>query len=118
MTKQGIGVLITALRCPQKRTVSAITEKFHIPHLAVDPSPCSSRTQGGFTLDLPRPQENLVTVLIDLIHSVAWKRIHLEFNRGFGRVEFQLLAFYIIYGYLEFPINSVLVSVPKDKLSL
>lgn len=61
-----------------------MTDAFQIPHLTTDLDPC--RPSGEFTLHLPTLQENLVTVLVDVILSIAWKRVYLEFSHGFGKL--------------------------------
>lgn len=83
--EENVTALVTALMCPQRRIVSAMTETFGTPHLSVDLEPCPSLTSEKFTINLTLENTNVATVLVDIVEATERKNVHLKFGNRVGK---------------------------------
>lgn len=67
--------LISALRCPQRRTVTAIAETFQVPHLSVDLDLCPPYSAEKFTIRLTPKFDNIVSLLVDITRAAGCKEV-------------------------------------------
>lgn len=92
MINEGVQVVVTVLRCHQKRAVSAITESSQIPHLSLDLDPCKSSDSEEFTLHLTQQYNNMAAVLLDIILATDVTQITLDFQTVFRNIFTQKMS--------------------------
>lgn len=85
LLQENVTALVTAMRCPQRRMVSAMTETFKIPHLSVDLDHCPSLTSEKFTLHLTLENNKEASVLMDLAKATGRKYIQIKFGNRVGK---------------------------------
>lgn len=73
----GVKAVVSALKCPQRKLVSAMSETFQIPHLSVDLDPGPFFTPGEFTVHLSPKVNRAVRPMADIIHAIGCEEVTL-----------------------------------------